>query len=328
MTPVADNAPSKNVTATFSAATDLGQIRERNEDLFLLQDLARTDHMEGGAPAQIDLEKGRGLLAVFDGMGGAASGDVAARIARDSVSRQLCGDAEDLEKAVVQSLVVANREVRSRAAVERRYAGMGTTATVAALQQNVLVIGHVGDSRAYLLRRGQLYQLTEDQSLINELVSSGVVSDEAASQSPLSNVILQALGVCQEVVPFVGTIELRFDDRLLLCSDGLSNMLEKEEMLEILSGESDVGKATKQLVQQANHAGGHDNITVVVAHFTGDGLDRDSADLPLGVELRPVQAPDLAQLSPPQNTGEFWALIIGALLVISAVVGVILFLGR
>lgn len=328
MTSLADNASNKNVYAEVSAATDLGQIRQRNEDLFLLQDLASSDLCEEPARARLDLHLSAGLLAVFDGMGGAASGDVAARIARESVSAQLAGAVDDLETAAGQCLIIANREVRRRAAVERRYSGMGTTATLAVVQGNQLVIGHVGDSRAYLLRRGQIFQITEDQSLINELVASGVVSDEAASQSPLANVILQALGVCQEVVPFVGRLELRADDRLLLCSDGLSNMLEKDELLEILLGAQDVCAATTQLVQQANHAGGHDNITVVLAHFQGEGLRPDTDDLPLNAHLVPSQSADLQQLGPPKHSNEIWALVLGAILVVSAVVGVILFLGR
>jgi protein phosphatase len=153
---------------------------------------------------------------------------------------------------------------------------MGTTATIAALMDSQLFLAQVGDSRAYVLRNGQLVQVTRDQSLVTQLIEAGQLTEEEAETFEHNNIILQALGTADSVQVDLTYVDLRHGDRLLMCSDGLSGMIRSDEIRQTLLTFADPLQACRELTDRANAAGGHDNITVIVADFTGPGL------LPLG----------------------------------------------
>lgn len=227
--------------------SDVGRVRHHNEDRAL----------------------GRGpVIAVADGMGGAKAGEVAAQMAIDSVAGLEAGVAlEDVRAAIVD----ANGRIHELARVDSEKAGMGTTFTGALLSGSALGVVHVGDSRAYLWRGGELSQLTEDHSVVAELVRRGSLTPEEAEVHPHRNVITRALGAESRVQPDVVTHPLADGDVVLLCSDGLSTYVRDEDIAEVLAGAPDLDAAAAALVERANRAGGADNVTVVLARVAEAG---------------------------------------------------------
>ena len=233
----------------YAGATDTGRKRRRNEDAYVV------------APP---------LFAVADGMGGAQAGEVASRLAaaalEDSDSRGLTG-----RERVISLIGEANRRVYERSSTDPSASGMGTTMTVALVEGSSVAIGHVGDSRAYLVRDGRLEQLTEDHSLVNELLKTGKLSEEEAQVHPQRSVITRAVGTDPDVDADGFTIEAEEGDVFLICSDGLSDMVEDEEILELLhSNRDDLDKAVKALVAAANKGGGEDNITAIAFQISSE----------------------------------------------------------
>jgi serine/threonine protein phosphatase PrpC len=226
-----------------SARTDTGRRRRRNEDAFVCE------------PP---------LFAVADGMGGAQAGEVASRLAAESLREREHGELSALEQTV-ELIREANRRVYAYSNENASARGMGTTMTVALVDGKKVTVGHVGDSRAYLLRDEQLTQLTQDHSLVAELVRSGRLSPEDAESHPRRSVITRALGTDAEVEVDVFSLQAHDRDLYLLCSDGLTSMVADAEIERILtSARADLDGATKKLIEAANHAGGEDNITVVL----------------------------------------------------------------
>ncbi|MBW2732288.1 MAG: serine/threonine-protein phosphatase [Deltaproteobacteria bacterium] len=274
--------------------TDKGLVRQRNEDTLLLHDLEHNRGLpEAGEQEHVMGRKGV-LLAVLDGMGGAASGDVASRLGADVIREKMTQLAPttlcEMAEALGQVSMDAHREIRARAARDDECEGMGTTLLGAAVVAGALVYVHVGDSRAYLVRRGKLYLLTEDQSLFQELYTAGDLSDKEAEEGLHSNVILQALGVNDRIFPCVFQLPLRGDDLLLICSDGLTDLVAFDRLEELANTHADdLPQLAKTLVAQANARGGYDNISVVLAQFSGEALpavhDDPTEDI---VEPRPM----------------------------------------
>ncbi len=243
-----------------AAVTDPGRRRRRNEDAYVVQ------------PP---------LFAVADGMGGAQAGEVAARIAA-SVLRD--SDAETGEDAVVTLIQEANRRVYEAATSDDARAGMGTTMTAALVEADAVRIGHVGDSRAYRVRDGVLEQLTEDHSLVAELVRSGKLSPEEAGIHPQRSVITRVLGTDPEVDVDTFEVEARPDDVFMICSDGLTSMVDDEAILTVLGqGGKTLQQRARGLVDAANRGGGEDNITVILFEL-GEGEPDDTATFPAVVE--------------------------------------------
>ncbi len=257
--------------------TDVGQIREHNEDNFLIADLTRRTRslMEGDREQPVG---NRGtLLGVCDGMGGAAAGEVASQLAVDIIYEKLVqGEAllnhDDLARRLVQAVEEAGIRIFNEARADRTRRGMGTTATIAALMDARLFVAQVGDSRAYVLRGDRFTQVSRDQSLVNQLIEAGQLTEEEAETFEHNNIILQALGTAETVQVDLTYVDLCQGDRLLLCSDGLSGMIRGEEMREVLLNTRDSLEACRELTERANRAGGHDNITVIVAEFDGPNL--------------------------------------------------------
>ena len=229
--------------ADSAGTTDAGRKRRRNEDAFVHD------------PP---------LFAVADGMGGAKAGEVASRLAAAAFREFHEADELGPEERVTAIIQEANRRIYERARSDAQASGMGTTITAALLVGNGVAVGHVGDSRAYRLRGDQLEQLTEDHSLVADLVRSGRLTAEEADTHPQRSVITRALGTDPEVDVDTFTVEAEPGDLFLLCSDGLTTMVADEEITDIVRGADDLAQATKALVKAANRAGGEDNITVVL----------------------------------------------------------------
>jgi len=230
--------------------SDVGRVRHHNEDRAL-----------GRLP----------VIAVADGMGGAKAGEVAAQMAVDEVAA-LDGPVspEDVRDAIVR----ANEAIHTRALRDPEKAGMGTTFTAALLSGAALSVLHVGDSRAYLWRAGELGQITEDHSVVAELVRRGSLTPAEAEQHPHRNVITRALGAESTVAPDMVTQPLQVDDVILLCSDGLSSYVSDADIAGALEASSDLHAVAEALVALANGAGGADNVTVVLARVGSvDGAD-------------------------------------------------------
>lgn len=265
--------------------TDVGRVREHNEDSFIIADLTRKSRSLREEDREQTIGERGTLLAVCDGMGGAAAGEVASELAVNIIYEKLVEgekpkDHDDLARRVVRAVEAAGLRIYSEAKLDRHHRGMGTTATVAALLDSYLFLGQVGDSRAYILRKDRLVQVTRDQSLVNQLIEAGQLTDEEAENFEHNNIILQALGTADTVQVDLTYVPLRRGDTLLLCSDGLSGMIRYEEIRQILLEHEDTLEACRVLTDKANDAGGHDNVTVIVAKFDGNGLPEATDDDP------------------------------------------------
>jgi PPM family protein phosphatase len=274
--------PSKGpVVVHVFGRTDVGRTREHNEDAFVVADLTTNRAtLHPDVRTHISGERGS-LFMVADGMGGAAAGEIASAMAVDVVLRELerlwiqasRHDAAAFAQALKSATAAANAEINAFATQHPEYRGMGTTATIAGLLGDTLYLAQVGDSRAYLIREGLARQLTKDQSLMQRLVEAGELTEEEAEHSERRNIILQALGPETTVKVDLTHQVVRRGDVLVLCSDGLSGQVGKDEIARVVSEEHDLVTVCKRLVDRANENGGPDNITVIAARFDGDGLE-------------------------------------------------------
>ena len=268
-----------------TALTDVGRVRAVNEDSFVVDDDS-------------------GLFAVADGMGGHQAGEVASATAIDA----LRGGLQD-GRLIDEAIVDANTAVVERASGDPALRGMGTTLTAAVLgDDQVLVIGHVGDSRAYLLRDGELGQLTVDHSVVAELIAAGQLTEAEAEIDPRRAMVTRALGIDVDVEVDVITVDLALGDRLLFCSDGLTTMLRDDAIADVLRSEADRSRAAQELVEAANEAGGTDNITVLLVDVVDDDAP-DSApeaepDEPEPTAEIPVAATPTVDLTPTPEPPE------------------------
>lgn len=291
-------AGSAPIVVRFAGRSVVGLVREHNEDNFVIANLATGDRHPRDATFVDEVGAPGIMFTVCDGMGGAAAGEVASRMAVDILHEALRrggapADRDTLARRLVSAVEEAGKRIYDAAQKERSRRGMGTTSTAAVLVDKILFIAEVGDSRAYLVRRGQMKQLTKDQSLVNQLIEAGHLTEAEAEAFEHSNIILQALGTAETVQVDLTFVELRKGDRLMMCSDGLSGLVHADVLRETLVGVADPAECATKLIEFAEAAGGHDNITVVVANFEGDGLeeakDTDSFGyvqypLPLGAD--------------------------------------------
>src|SRR5437868_1789900 len=285
------------------AKTDVGRVRRGNEDNFLLLDLSAGRAWSGSDGAEnpddmreLTLGHNGLVLVVSDGMGGALAGDVASRMAIEAVRDVLldqhkengCEPDSPLVDCLKYATLEANKNIHYKSLEDSRCSGMGATLTGAAIKDDKLDLVQVGDSRAYVLRGQQIRLATKDQSLVQQLVDVGQISEAEAETHMFRNVILQALGAQNELTPATARIQLRDGDTLLLCSDGLSGKLRNDDIRQIVADAGNLEDACSALVAEANNRGGEDNITVVLARFTGDEL-RDPNDDRITVELPPLE---------------------------------------
>ena len=283
------------VTRVF-ALTDVGRTREHNEDTFLVADL------ETGTP--LDFTDGyheitadaHGLLfLVADGMGGAASGELASGMAGTLVLEALRHTWKTADpspavfaEALRDATVLANARIHQHARENPEHRGMGTTVTIAGLLGDHLFLVQVGDSRAYMVRDSEVQQLTKDQSLMQRLVEAGELTAEEAEVSERRNIILQALGPEAHITVDLTHQQVRRGDTLILCSDGLSVMVRASEIARTSDQEQNVRSICTRLIDRANQLGGPDNITVIAARFDGDALRVSSNEDAFGYATFPL----------------------------------------
>lgn len=261
-----------NTRLTIFARTDVGRVRTNNEDAFLVSDLDSGARLE--TPAfDVDVRDRGILLLVSDGMGGHAAGDVASALVVESMRKTLSdplADGTSLQRLIDHAVQRANQDVHEAAqAAEKR--GMGATLTAILVHDTEAYVAEVGDSRGYLLRAGRLRQITKDQSFVQMLVDIGAMSAEQAKDAPQKNIILQAMGREEALQVSIGRLHLRRGDRLLLCSDGVSNMVPDAELRALL-GDDDLATVADRMVDLANERGGPDNGTAIVALVEGEEL--------------------------------------------------------
>ncbi len=269
------------VRVSVFGKTDLGRSREHNEDTFLVADLST-----GNASLQPDVRRHeigpRGsLFMVADGMGGAAAGELASAMAADLIYRHMAtawasdpaDTADQFAYRMREAVELANGQIYSYAREHPEVRGMGTTVTAAGVFGRDLYLTQIGDSRAYLVRGTDAVQLTKDQSLMQRLVDAGELTQDEAEQSERRNIILQALGPDPRVKVDLTHQPIRRGDILILCSDGLSGVVRREEFAKLAREHEDLPGLCSALIDLANARGGPDNITVVAAHFDGEGLE-------------------------------------------------------
>jgi serine/threonine protein phosphatase PrpC len=226
------------------------------------------------------------LFVVADGMGGAQAGEVASKLAVEEFQLEL-PDEGTPEQRLATRVQSANRRIYDVSRSEHEHAGMGTTLTAVYLDDDDLAVAHVGDSRAYIFRDGGLTRLTQDHSLVEELVRRGKLTEEQAAEHPQRSIITRALGIELDVEVDTWTYPVRAGDVVLMCSDGLTSMIGEELIAEILGAEADLDRAGERLIAAANDAGGRDNITVVLFRLEDVGSDA-GVEEPTAVGLQPA----------------------------------------
>ncbi len=272
------------INLALYAQTDVGMVRSGNEDNFLILDLSTGKSWTATDEEPRDLlTYTQGyygtLLAVSDGMGGALAGEVASRMAVETVrDRMLQLQAHDtygkmpFPERMRLAVEEANLVIHADGQTNQLHRGLGATFTSVAINGDHLYFAQVGDSRAYLIRQGQICRVTKDQSLVQQLIDAGQITEEEAETHSYRNVILQALGAHNNVNVEVNSVHLCQLDTLLLCSDGLSGKIHANEIAEIVNEASDFKSACQALINLANERGGEDNITVIIVQFSGSGL--------------------------------------------------------
>jgi serine/threonine protein phosphatase PrpC len=233
--------------------TDKGLVRKENEDAFCI-------------------EKDLGLLAIADGMGGHASGEVASKMAIEILRDSLKKEGEPLPDRLDSGVKLANKMIYEASRSQSQLNGMGTTLTALQLDGKRLSIAHVGDSRAYLIRGGVIEQLTDDHTIVSEQVARGMITREEAARSDMRNILSKALGIAPEVDVDMEELTVSEGDQLVLCSDGLSELISDDEILSEVQSSNRPDLACNELVDLANQRGGNDNITVIVVHLRGENL--------------------------------------------------------
>lgn len=306
--PVGSPASASPITVRVFGGTDVGRAREHNEDAFAVANLATPTPLSF-VEERIERPSDRGLVfMVADGMGGAASGELASSMAVDIVLRQLRtlwvespnSNPSSFVQALITATTTANDRIHRHARQHPENRGMGTTATVAGMLGDMLYVAQVGDSRAYLVRKGTTRQLTKDQSLIQRLVEAGELTAEEAEVSDRRNIILQALGPEPSIKIDITRQQLRRGDTLVVCSDGLSGLVKDTDIARAVEEEHDLKAVCTRLIATANTRGGPDNITVVVAAFEGPALSEPTPADEIGHQVYAPTESQVQVTTPPE----------------------------
>ena len=283
----------RGVRVSVFGKTDLGLTRDHNEDTFLVADLSTGNASLHPAVREHEIGPRGSLFMVADGMGGAAAGEIASAMAAETIFRHLATVwTEDAEQSasrfafrMKEAVELANEDIHGYAREHPELRGMGTTVTAAGVYGDDLYLTQIGDSRAYLVRNGEAIQLTKDQSLMQRLVDAGELTEEEAEQSERRNIILQALGPDPRVKVDLTRQTLRRGDTLIICSDGLSGLVKREEFAQMVQAHPDLAALCGALIDLANERGGPDNITVVAAQFDGEALPEPGAAEGVGYQV-------------------------------------------
>lgn len=256
---------------TVYGNTDTGVVRTSNEDAFVIADLTGGTLIQEGKIVRFEIGKRGVLLAVSDGMGGHKAGEVASALVLESLRRSMSrlDGTGNYDELIEQATLQANQAVWEGSALPGRE-HMGATLTALFIHGNHAHIAEVGDSRAYLIRGGEVRQVTRDQSYVQFMVDSGAMTAEEAEGSRLRNVILQSMGHKPTVKVGLGRLELRHHDAFILCSDGLSNKVSDEELKTAVLTSPRLDVACQRLIDLAKQRGGEDNITAIIGGMSGD----------------------------------------------------------
>jgi PPM family protein phosphatase len=287
------------ISVEVHATSHIGRVRKGNEDNYLILSITGSRSWTGSQDdgelviesQNINVDDNGVVLAVSDGMGGAMAGEVASTMAVETVGEKLLD--EDIEETIApeeqdhylitklhNATIFANQLIHEQGRTDPQFQGMGATFTGLGITSKAADVIQVGDSRAYLIRQGTIYQVTKDQSLVQQLIDAQQISSEEAERHTLKNVILQALGAQNEIYPVSARIQPCRGDVYLLCSDGLSNKLSANELQRIVNENLDkLQNACVEMVRLANENGGEDNITVVLAKFSGDALAEPNGEV-------------------------------------------------
>jgi serine/threonine protein phosphatase PrpC len=287
------------VNVEIHATSHIGRVRKGNEDNYLLLNISGSKAWTSSQEAsefviesqRFEIDEDGIVVAVSDGMGGALAGEVASKMAVESVCEKLLGEEDtdatltpeqndhNLINKLYNATLYANYMIHQQGRSDPQFQGMGATFTGLGITPKAVDVIQVGDSRAYLVRDSKIYQITKDQSLVQQLIDAQQISPEEAETHTLKNVILQALGAQNEIYPVSARLEPHQNDVYLLCSDGLSNKVNAASMQRILLENIDkLEQGCAELVKLANENGGEDNITVVLVRFTGEGLPVPNSD--------------------------------------------------
>jgi PPM family protein phosphatase len=308
-------------TVEVHATSHIGRVRKGNEDNYLVLNISNekawTSEQADGEfvieSQDFEVDDNGIVVAVSDGMGGALAGEVASTMAVETVSEKLLGPGSEASEApenqnhrlinkLYDATLFANQLIHEQGRSDPQFQGMGATFTGVGVTPGAADIIQVGDSRAYLVRNGTIYQVTKDQSLVQQLIDAQQISAEEAETHTLKNVILQALGAQNEIYPVSARLEPCQNDVFLLCSDGLSNKVGPAEMQKVVNeniGELQTACAT--LVKMANENGGEDNITIVLAKFAGDGLPQPAEG---AVQLEMIDLGGIHDTAEQEDTAE------------------------
>lgn len=277
--------------AEIHATTHVGRVRKYNEDNYLLLDISNSKFLTKSNGSnefaiqshKFEIDTIGIVLAVSD-----ALGEIASEIAVEEIKNMLTGKVPNLEqsfyegeliKRLYDSTLFANFQIHNEGRTNPQFQGMGATITAVGITPNTADFLQVGDSRGYLVRKDKIFQITKDQTLVNQLVDEGKISPKEAETHALKNVVLQALGAQTEVFPDVARLIPQRDDILLLCSDGLSNKITADDLLRnILNNLDDLENACNVLIREANENGGEDNITAILVRLLGDDLPEQTDD--------------------------------------------------
>ena len=237
----------------WGVKTHIGKVRDKNEDSYFCQN------------------EGPKIFIVADGMGGHNAGEIASKIAIETVSEYLnqyfLHNNKFTSEALEEAINIANKRIFDKSQTLEELDGMGTTITVSLIDNNTLYIGHIGDSRAYILRDDKLIQLTQDHTLVSELVKNGTISEIEAIKHPKRNIITKALGTEEFIEPDILKLDIINNDIIILCTDGLTNAVSNEEIKDIFLKSGNLQRNCEALVELANNRGGHDNITVLALRY-------------------------------------------------------------
>ena len=265
-------APSAETAAFYvsvAGQTDIGKLREKNEDCFVVADLTGGTLVNETKHARFDVGERGVLLAVSDGMGGAQAGEVASALVVETLTLAMANASPDTPRDALMNDAIQRAHRAVWDVAKRESKKMGATLTAVFVHAGQAYIAEVGDSRAYLIRGGKICQLTHDQSMVQMLVDTGIIAPDQAEHSPIRNVILQAMGNQPNVKVALAKLELRDRDCIVLCSDGLTGDVHDDEIRDVVLASGRPEVATRQLIDLANERGGKDNITVVVAGVGG-----------------------------------------------------------
>lgn len=308
------------LTVEIHATSHIGRVRKGNEDNYLLLNISNyRAWMSSQEPNDFVIESQRFevgndgiVLAVSDGMGGALAGEVASQMAVETVSKRLLDNdpektftPENYDVSLIGKLydatIYANYLIHQQGRTDPQFQGMGATFTGVGITPEAVDLIQIGDSRAYLIRNNKIYQITKDQSLVQQLIDAQQISPEEAETHTLKNVILQALGAQSEIYPVSARLMPQQGDILLLCSDGLSNKVSGSGLQRIVLDNQDrLEMACAALIKEANERGGEDNITVIIAKLSGDSLPAPQGE---GVKLELLNLGDIHDTA-DQDTAE------------------------